>query len=45
VASRKTIGSEDFVMFLSFELSDAEHRYRTTKREALAILKCPEKVR
>jgi hypothetical protein len=42
--SRNTVEDETVIMFMSFALSDAETRYHTTEKEALAVLKCLEEV-
>jgi hypothetical protein len=44
VPLENTRGKENFVMFMSFRLSDAETRYHTTEREALAVVRCLEEV-
>ena len=36
--------NERIIMFISFHLADAETRYGTTDREALAIVQCLAKV-
>lgn len=44
-ASKEHRSQERIVMFLSFRLSDAETRYNTTEREALAVVRCLAEVR
>ncbi|KAF3931381.1 Protease [Dactylella cylindrospora] len=44
-ATLKNKGAERIIMFISFKLADAETRYTTTEREALAVVRCLAEVR
>jgi len=45
VMSSKLVGSMRIIQFISKKFLDAETRYHTTEREALAIVRCPEETR